>query len=269
MHVLDKSERSMKSRFGVQRIEVELDAASEAERALDSVDQARTLEELSEAYAKLLEASGQQADQPSDSSESKPSLSDKLTDAEVDAEDESTASVDGVPVSPEGIIEAILFVGDPNNRGLTADELAGLMRGVDTSEVYDIVNELNARYQRNAHVLRIVENAGRFQMSLVEDLQGWQGTFTGKLRETQLNQSALDCLALVAYQPGATREEVEILWGRAASQPLSLLVRRELLRVERQGHGKEAKNHYYPTERFLSLVGIESLNDLPRTDGEV
>ena len=90
----------------------------------------------------------------------------------------------------------------------------------------------------------------------------------GKLRETQLNQAAIDCLSLVAYRPGVTREEVERLWSRPASSVLSLLVRRDLLRIERKGKGKQAVTKYFPTDRFLNLIGIESLDDLPVAESE-
>ncbi len=72
----------------------------------------------------------------------------------------------------------------------------------------------------------------------------------GKIRETQLNQAAIDCLSLVAYRPGITREEIEHLWNRSASSVLGLLVRRDLLRIEREGKGKSSSIRYFTRNVF-------------------
>jgi segregation and condensation protein B len=49
---------------------------------------------------------------------------------------------------------------------------------------------------------------------------------------------------------------------------LNQLVRRQLLRIERvkPEEGGRAIPHYYPTERFLVLFGLESLDDLPHVE---
>src|SRR5271157_908405 len=64
---------------------------------------------------------------------------------------EATVAIDDLtgddsrPLTPLGILEAMLFVGDRDNRPLTASRAAELMRGVDPGEIGGLVEELNRR----------------------------------------------------------------------------------------------------------------------------
>jgi segregation and condensation protein B len=91
--------------------------------------------------------------------------------------------------------------------------------------------------------------------------------FYSKAKETQLTQSAIDCLALVAYQPGITREEIEKQWNQPAASMLSNLVRRGLLRIEKPSTAPASHpGNYFTTDRFLDVIGLDSLDDLPLAD---
>jgi segregation and condensation protein B len=71
-------------------------------------------------------------------------------------------------------------------------------------------------------------------------------------------------LSIVAYQGPQTSEEVNRLRGTSSSAILSQLVRRQLLRIERDAAAPRTPR-YHTTERFLELFGLESLDDLPRS----
>ena len=265
----------MKRRTRVQRIESEESQVAEASPSdWIELDQAVSLEELSAAYARLLgpAADGEVEVDDRDLTEEDPKVASLVMAGKTSPPSESLPrdrEHDGVPVSARAILEAILFVGNADNRALSSVEIAGWMRDVLPSEIDDLVVELNRLYAEDQHVMRLVASDGGYRLQLGEPFEGLRGVLTGRVRETQLNQAAVDCLSLVAYQPGATREEIEKLWGQPAGSVLGLLVRRELLRLEREGQGKGARSRYYPTEKFLNLVGIESLADLPVAESDL
>jgi len=70
-------------------------------------------------------------------------------------------------------------------------------------------------------------------------------------------------LALVAYNQPLDREEIDKLRGVSSGPVLGQLVRRRLLRLERT-ETQPRKTLYYTTRRFLTLLGLEGLNDLPQ-----
>ena len=256
----------MKPKRGVQRIESD-EVFVEPFTDEQSHDAEFSLEELSEAYSKLI-------GEPEAAEIADASITDEAAETALEGEvgslnnDSKLKSSDTGVLTGRSIIEAVLFVGNPENIGLKPDSVAAAMRGVQASEVVEWIAELNQQYTDQGHVMRIVEDESGFRMQLAPEYQSVRDSMTGKLRETQLNQAAIDCLSLVAYRPGISRDEVERLWSRPASSVLSLLVRRELLRIEREGTGKKAVIKYFPTDRFLNLIGIASLDDLPTSESE-
>ncbi len=186
---------------------------------------------------------------------------------EISSRAEFAVSADDVPVTPAGIVEAVLFVGNPNGGVVTAEELAGLMRGVSEREIHDIVDALNEQYKASGRSLRIVERSGGFAMGLAPEVARIQDAFYGKVREIKLSQAAVDCLALIAYQPGISRQRIDQQRSEASGALLNQLVRRRLVAVRRETRdGQPPCLCYYPTERFLELTGLDSLDDLPQVE---
>ena len=172
------------------------------------------------------------------------------------------------PVHPQGIVEAALFVGHPHNEPLSAARLAALMRGVSEEEVIEVVDQLNQSYRDCGQALRVVGDETGYQMTIAPAVEDVRRSFLGKVREARLSQAAVEVLALVAYQPGITSQTIQDQRGKDSGAILNQLIRRRLLEMKRetpQSGGRKVP-HYYPTERFLSLFGLETLEDLPLVD---
>ncbi|MDV6030647.1 MAG: SMC-Scp complex subunit ScpB [Phycisphaera sp. RhM] len=185
-----------------------------------------------------------------------------------DAQTEDSAD-DDETVHPEGIIEAALFVGHPDNQSFTAARLASLMRGVTEEEVTEMIDTLNQSYKSAEQALRIIEDEdGGYRMAIAPAVEKVRHSFLGKVREARLSQAAVEVLSLVAYQPGVTAQTVQDQRGKDSGALLNQLVRRRLLEMKRQAPAEGGRKvpHYYPTERFLTLFGLETLEDLPLVD---
>jgi len=185
------------------------------------------------------------------------------------AEEEDPPPVDeDQTVHPEGIIEAALFVGHPENQPMTATKLASLMRDVCPQEVTEMVASLNESYKAAGQALRIVEDENGYRMTIAPAVEHVRQSFLGRVREARLSQAAVEVLALVAYQPGITAQTVQDQRGRESATILNQLVRRRLLEMRREApaDGGRKMPHYYPAERFLALFGLESVEDLPMVD---
>lgn len=183
-----------------------------------------------------------------------------------DESEEPTQQQDVTPISPIAIIEAVLLVGRPDGGAISATEIAALMRGVSEQEVDQLIIELNEEYQSQSSAMRVRLVGGAYKLDLADDLAYVRERFLGPARSIRLNQPAIDCLALVAYQPGVTRELLDQQRGQPSGAILNQLVRRELLEMRREKQGKSAQAKYYPTQRMLELVGLASLEDLPTVE---
>jgi segregation and condensation protein B len=168
-------------------------------------------------------------------------------------------------ISPRSVVEAMLFVGRPDNRPVSARELAAAMRGVSPAEVDTAVAELNKLYDADATPYRIDQSHAGYRLALRGEFERMRDKFYGRVREARLSPVAIEVLSIVAYNQPVTAAAVDELRGAASGGALSMLVRRRLLRVEKQEDTASAPC-YRTTDRFLRLFGLESLSVLPRSE---
>lgn len=174
-------------------------------------------------------------------------------------------STDTCPVSPQTILEALLFVGNRDGLPITARQAAELMRGVETGEIGDLVDALNQRYASRGCPYHIVDEDAGYRLTLHKSFTSLRDRFYGRIREARLSQAAVDVLAIVAYRQPISAEQIRQLRGKPSGRLLSQLVRRGLLRVQR-GESPPRKLLYSTDSRFLELFGLDSLDDLPQSE---
>jgi segregation and condensation protein B len=172
---------------------------------------------------------------------------------------------DRCKVGPRAVVEAMLFVGRPDNGPMSARELAAALRGVSPAEVDAAVAELNAIYERDAAPYEITGSSSGYRLALRKEFVRVRDKFFGRIRESRLSPAALEVLAVVAYNQPTTLAEIDRLRGRPSGAVLASLVRRQLVRQERNPDDAQPA-HYLTTERFLRLFGLESVAALPRNE---
>jgi len=234
-------------------------------------DEGTSLTDLSGAYAELMN-SGEDPYQAVDDLENAVTA-DRIDSGVLPPEAEGQVKAQPVSVavtaeqeaelSPRSILEAMLFVGEPTGKPLEAAKVASMMRGVSVQEIDDLVSELNRVYDEAGSVFEVRrENAG-YVMSLRQEHDQLRERFYGRVRETKLSQVAIDVLAVVAYNQGISRQEIDAMRDQFSGSVLSQLVRRQMLRLERTDD-KPRKTIYFTTERFLNVFGLDKIEDLPQ-----
>jgi segregation and condensation protein B len=246
---------------------VPLDHQPAAERLrtagfIEPDEQGVSVDELSQAYAALLT---KEADRDADAAAAETNqqaLGDTTLDEQAppDGRSEDDAAY---PITPRNILEAILFVGHPTGEPLTSERIAALMRGVRRAEIDDLVRELNEEYEVAKAPYSILVVSGGYQLALQPEFGPLRDAFHGRIREARLSQAAIDVLAIVGYHQPITADEIDRLRGKPSGAILALLIRRDLLAMQRPPE-KKAKPHYRTTSRFLELFGLDDLKELPR-----
>ena len=233
-----------------------------------------SLDRLSEAYAEVLrQQSGVEADgEPQSRGEL---VADKIARAEIEAAealeepdpDEEEDSADdnaACPITPESIVEAILFVGVPRGESLTPKRIASVMRDVSPKEVRKIAEKLNEKYEQENSAWRLKVESDSIRMVIAEDLAPLQNEYFGRNREVSLSQSAIDTLAIVAYRQPISKDEIEKASNKSIGGVLNQLVRRDLLTTI-PDEKKPRRKLYQTTNRFLDLFQLTELADLPQS----
>jgi segregation and condensation protein B len=225
-------------------------------------DEGLSLDKLKGAFAAMLGAGDDPYSTPADP-EQDPLQTAIVVEEEADLNSRSTAD-QACEVNPRRILEAMLFVGLPGNTPLTSQQVASLMRGVRAAEIDELVRDLNTEYTRSGRPYSIVSQGAGYRMTLRDEFQPVREKFLGRARQAKLSQGAIEVLAIVAYNGPVSAEEVSRLRSTPSGSVLTQLVRRQLLRLDRDAANPRV-GKYSTTDRFLRLFGVESLADLPRT----
>lgn len=229
-----------------------------------------SLDQLSAAYARVIKANSDDAEFDGDAQD------DRDEDGEAIEDDDSTEkktaasakpAVDdnaGCPITPESIVESILFVGAPRDNPLTPKKIAALLRDVSPNEIKEIVKQLNARYESEQAAYRIDSSEGTLRLILHDSLNRLQQEFYGRNKSVKLSQTSIDVLAVVAYNQPVTRDQIDSIRGKSSGGTVNQLVKRGLLMLaERTTKSEPVK--LLTTERFLDFFGLAELDDLPQS----
>jgi segregation and condensation protein B len=195
----------------------------------------------------------------------KPAVTDSRVSPKVGNGSFGETALRSCEINARTVVEAMLFVGRPDNGPLTARELAAAMRGVSPGEIDAAIVELNSTYDADGAPYRIEQNNGGYRLVLRDEFQRMRDKFYGRVKEARLSPAVLEVLSVLAYNQPATADHLSELRGAPSGAALSTLVRRKLVKLERTGEtGKSPQ--YSTTERFLKLFGLESLEALPRAE---
>ncbi len=226
----------------------------------DDVESEFSLSDLSKAYAKIISDQRGDLDGTDDDAANDVQISPD-DDSQLEELDDAKDNL-AAPIDEFSIVEAILFVGAGEGEKLTPRKIAASMRDISPKEIKKIVETLNERYQRDGNPYRIQFESGGYQMVLAPHLEGVRSGFYGEVREAELNRHAVEVLSVVAYRQPVSRDEIEQIRQKPCGSLLRQLQSRNLLALDENDPDEKTKK-YVTGPRFLELLGLESLDDLP------
>ncbi|MFN5918948.1 MAG: SMC-Scp complex subunit ScpB [Planctomycetota bacterium] len=239
------------SQFGWNHHESESSSDS-AESDSGDENEFFSLEELGNVYANVMQGNSRSHD------EVKPSQNDVLP-LDFQGSILIHGETDGVPVTVWSIIESILFVGTRDGHSVSLEQHKLTMKEFSETEILQGIEHLNSNLESQNSSVRVVQDQDGFRLVLTSDLEvAIESLKWGTPKEAVLSQASIDCLSLIAYQPGIERQEIENQLGQGAGATLAQLQRRGLIRLDQNG--------FFTTERFLEVAGIDSLDELPKAD---
>lgn len=193
--------------------------------------------------------------------------SDEKTDARSPGQRAPASPTDesliGAEVTPESIVEALLFSSDTP---LPGSKLAQVLGVGDAGDVRRHVDSLNAKYVANGAAFRIEAIAKGYQMLSLSMYDRWIGKLHQARADARLSGAALETLAIVAYKQPVLRADVETIRGVAVGDMLNRLREMNLVRIVGRAEEIGRPLLYGTTTKFLEAFGLASLSDLPKMD---
>ncbi len=160
-------------------------------------------------------------------------------------------------------LEGLLFVvGDD---GLSINQMMEILE-VEHDEAMDLINKLKEEYESINRGIRIHFLGNTFKLTTKKEHQKYYQKLLVNEENNSLSNSALETLAIVAYNEPITRVEVDEIRGVQTAQLIRKLVAKGLIkecgRSDKPGH----PILYKTTDEFLDYFGLSSKDDLPKID---
>lgn len=168
--------------------------------------------------------------------------------------------VDGA--EPEDLAVALEAVCFSLNRAMTLAELGAIL-GCGTAQAPRVCDALASQLRQAGRGLMLQRHHDEVQLVTRPDVSWAVQRALNPERPGRVSKAALETLAIVAYRQPATRAQVEAIRGVSCEAVLESLERRGLIdevgRQDTPGHPRL----FGTTLRFLQIVGLERIEDLP------
>ncbi|MBI3579454.1 MAG: SMC-Scp complex subunit ScpB, partial [Ignavibacteriales bacterium] len=175
-----------------------------------------------------------------------------------------------VPSTIKGLVEALIFAAkEPLSikqiQALYDEQgLNGESRKIETSEITQIVEELNREFEANNKAYRIVQIAGGYQFATLTNYAEWLGKLYKEQARRKLSQSSVESLAIIAYKQPISKPEIEAIRGVNCDYVLKTLLEKELVTIVGRATTPGRPLLYGTTKEFLKHFGLNEVTDLPR-----
>ena len=165
----------------------------------------------------------------------------------------------------KALIEGLLFV--KGSDGLSLEEIITITEG-DSEEVKQALVELYNDYQSDDRGIQLELLGNRYKLTTKEKHKEIYKKLVFEEENSNLSQSALETLAIIAYNEPITRIEIDEIRGVNSTYQVRKLLLKNLIqevgRADLAGHPRL----YGVTNDFLDYFGLSSVKDLPEIKEE-
>ena len=158
------------------------------------------------------------------------------------------------------IIEALLFASD---RPLTANEIQTWLPDVTSTNINQVLKELQTEYDTMDRSFRLKEVAKGYQLRTRAEYAPYVLKML-KTSPTRLSRAALETLAIIAYKQPILRQEIERLRGVDVGGILKTLLEKDLIRIMGRKNLPGRPLIYGTTKKFLAVFDLKDLDSLPK-----
>lgn len=157
----------------------------------------------------------------------------------------------------KAIIEAILFSA---GRIVTIEELI-LALEIDKNKIEEIIKNMQEDFQLRGIEIIKVENG--YQLCSKSEYYEYIYQILDQRAKPNLSTAALETLAIIAYNPRATKAEIEAIRGVNSDGTIYKLLDYGLIEDAGKADLPGRPITYKTTKEFLKLFGYETLANLP------
>lgn len=160
----------------------------------------------------------------------------------------------------KAMIEGLLFV--KGSDGLSLEELVTLTNG-EANEVKKALKELYDDYQSEERGIQLELLGNRYKLTTKEEHRHLYEQLTFEEETSTLSNSALEVLAIIAYNEPITRLDIDEIRGVNSSYVIRKLLLKNLIEEVGRADMAGRPKLYGVTNDFLDYFGLNSTSELP------
>lgn len=165
----------------------------------------------------------------------------------------------------KSVLEGLLFI--TGDEGLTIEEISEVLE-IEQDDALELINKLKQDYSNEERGIMIQDFAGKYKLTTKKEHKAYYEKLSELSSNKTLSQSALETLAIIAYNQPITRLEIDELRGIQSSQMIRNLISRDLVKEVGRKDTAGKPRLYAVTDEFLDYFGLTSLNELPAIEVE-
>ena len=160
----------------------------------------------------------------------------------------------------KAVLEGLLFV--VGEEGLTLEQIEDVLE-IEEVESKELLMELKKDYEDDNRGLRIDFLGNRFKLTTKFEHRSYYQKLIENPETNVLSQSALETLAIIAYNEPITRVQVDELRGVGSVQMIRKLVAKGFIKEVGRSDLPGRPILYETTSEFLDYFGLATIDDLP------
>lgn len=160
----------------------------------------------------------------------------------------------------KAVLEGLLFV--VGEEGLTIDQIEDVLE-VNEEEAKELLMELKKSYEDENRGLRIDFLGNRFKLTTKFEHRKFYQKLIENPETNVLSQSALETLAIIAYNEPVTRIQIDELRGVGSVAMIRKLVAKGFIKEVGRSELPGRPILYETTSEFLDYFGLATIEDLP------
>lgn len=163
----------------------------------------------------------------------------------------------------KAILESLLFV--VGDEGLSLDDIKEVLQ-IDKEECLKIIEDLTNDYKDRGIEISLLGN--KYKLVTKKEYKDYVQKLVNLSDNDTLSESALETLAIIAYNQPVTRLMVDEIRGVSSSYLMRKLVYKNLICEVGRSESAGRPILYGTTPLFLDYFGLNNIKDLPKIEIE-
>lgn len=162
-----------------------------------------------------------------------------------------------------GVLEGLLFV--IGEDGLLLEDIEKLL-DVTKEEALSLLEQYKSNLQDETRGLKLVYLGNKYKLTTKEEHKEYYELLVDKVASSTLSQSALEVLAIIAYNEPITVGQIDEIRGVSSRDMVRKLLFKGLIDIAGKSELPGKPMLYKTTDKFLDYFNLSSKDELPKIE---